>query len=132
MPPLDVDFSYGKKGNTEQQINKSAEFRQAIYENFFTRRKDAQFELLNVLLLKSQITSFPPIFYTYRRLLFISIDEVYKIGYFFHYSIFPSIFRLTRILFKQFDKYQNISEFFCKLNCKLWRSTKLKFIEPHL
>ena len=48
-----------EKDNTKQQINKFAEFRQAVYDNFFTRRKDAQFELVDALLLKSQITSFP-------------------------------------------------------------------------
>jgi hypothetical protein len=48
-----------EKDNTKQQISKLAKFRQAIYENFFTRRKDAQFELLDALLLRDQITSFP-------------------------------------------------------------------------
>jgi hypothetical protein len=48
-----------EKYNTEQQIGKFSEFRQAVYINFFTRRKDSQFELLDALLLKNQITSFP-------------------------------------------------------------------------
>jgi hypothetical protein len=48
-----------KENHTEQQISKVVEFRQAVYENFFTRRKDAQFELMDALLLKDQITSFP-------------------------------------------------------------------------
>ena len=47
------------RDNTELQISKLAEFRQAVYQNLFTRRKDAQFELLDALLLKDQITSFP-------------------------------------------------------------------------
>lgn len=48
-----------KKYNTDLQISKLVEFRQAIYQNGFTRRKDAQFELLDALVLKDQITSFP-------------------------------------------------------------------------
>jgi len=48
-----------EKDNTDQQINKLIEFRQAVYQNGFTRRKDAQFELLDALVLKDQITSFP-------------------------------------------------------------------------
>ena len=48
-----------EKDNTDQQISKLIEFRQAIYKNGFTRRKDAQFELLDALVLKEQITSFP-------------------------------------------------------------------------
>jgi hypothetical protein len=48
-----------EKDNTDQQISKLVEFRQAIYQNGFTRRKDAQFELLDALVLKDQITSFP-------------------------------------------------------------------------
>lgn len=48
-----------EKDNTKQQISKFVELHQAIYENFLTRRKDAQFELLDALDLKDQITSFP-------------------------------------------------------------------------
>ncbi len=48
-----------KENHTEQQISKFVEFRQAIYENGFTRRWDAQFELLDALLIKDQIASFP-------------------------------------------------------------------------
>lgn len=48
-----------EKDNTNQQISKLVEFRQAIYQNGFTRRKDAQFELMDALVLKDQITSFP-------------------------------------------------------------------------
>ena len=35
-----------EKDNTDHQISKFIEFRQAIYESGFIRRKDAQFELL--------------------------------------------------------------------------------------
>jgi len=45
--------------HTEQQISKFVDFRQAIYKKGFTRRRDAQFELLDALLLKDQIASFP-------------------------------------------------------------------------
>jgi hypothetical protein len=48
-----------EKDNTDHQISKLVEFRQAVYQNGFTRRKDAQFELLDALVLKDQITSFP-------------------------------------------------------------------------
>jgi hypothetical protein len=48
-----------EKDNTDQLINKLIEIRQAVYQNGFTRRKDAQFELLDALVLKDQITSFP-------------------------------------------------------------------------
>ncbi len=47
------------KSDTEKQISKLTEFRQAIYQCCFTRRRDAQFELLDALLLKDHITSFP-------------------------------------------------------------------------
>jgi hypothetical protein len=45
--------------NTDHQISKFVEFRQAIYQNGLIRRKDAQAELLDALLLKDQIASFP-------------------------------------------------------------------------
>ena len=48
-----------EKDNTDQQISKLVEFRQAIYQNGFTRRKDAQFELLDALVLKDQNSPFP-------------------------------------------------------------------------
>ncbi len=48
-----------EKSDTEKQISKLTEFRQAIYEHGFSRRRDAQFELLDALLVKDQIASFP-------------------------------------------------------------------------
>lgn len=48
-----------KKNHTENQINRLTEFRQAIYKHGFLRRRDAQCELLDALLLKDQIASFP-------------------------------------------------------------------------
>ena len=48
-----------EKDNTDQQISKLIEFRQTVYESGFIRRKDAQFELLDALVLKDQTTSFP-------------------------------------------------------------------------
>ena len=48
-----------KEINTEKQISRLTEFRQAIYEHGFLRRRDAQYELLDALLLKDQIASFP-------------------------------------------------------------------------
>jgi hypothetical protein len=53
-----------EKDNTEKQINKLVEFRQDIYENCFTRRKDVQFELVDARLLKSQINSFHVLSYS--------------------------------------------------------------------
>ena len=44
---------------TDIKISKLGEFRQAIYEHGFSRRRDAQSELLDAVLLKDQITSFP-------------------------------------------------------------------------
>jgi len=48
-----------EKDNTDQQISKFIEFRQAVYESCLTHRRDTHFELLDVLVLKDQITSFP-------------------------------------------------------------------------
>ncbi len=42
-----------------EQFNSLIEFRQAIYDQGFTRAKDAQFELLDALLLGQPIRSFP-------------------------------------------------------------------------
>lgn len=44
---------------TDSKISKLGEFRQAIYEHGFLRRRDAQYELLDALLLRDQIASFP-------------------------------------------------------------------------
>jgi len=43
-----------EKDNTDQQISKFIEFRQALYQDGFTRRKDAQSELLDAFMLKDQ------------------------------------------------------------------------------
>ena len=48
-----------EQSNTEKQISRLTEFRQAIYEHGFLRRRDAQYELMDALLLKDQIASFP-------------------------------------------------------------------------
>ena len=42
-----------------EQFNKLIEFRQAIYDHGLTGAKDAQFELLDALLLSPAIRSFP-------------------------------------------------------------------------
>jgi hypothetical protein len=44
---------------TEKQINILSEFRQALYDSAFTDRRDALFELLDALLLKGPMPSFP-------------------------------------------------------------------------
>jgi len=41
------------------QFNKLIEFRQAIYDHGLTRARDAQFELVDALLLSPPIRSFP-------------------------------------------------------------------------
>ena len=44
---------------TQEHLNKLADFRQALYESGMTRARDAQFELLDALLLSPPIQSFP-------------------------------------------------------------------------
>jgi hypothetical protein len=44
---------------TEKHFNNLIQFRQAIYEHGLTKRKDAQFELLDSLVLSGPIRSFP-------------------------------------------------------------------------
>ena len=44
---------------TQEQLNKLIEFRQTVYDQFFTARQDAQFELLDALLVKGKVPSFP-------------------------------------------------------------------------
>jgi hypothetical protein len=48
-----------KTHSTEKQINTLSEFRQALYDVAFTDRRDALFELLDALLLKGPMPSFP-------------------------------------------------------------------------
>ena len=43
---------------TQKHINKIIEFRQALYEHIFARRRDALFETLDALLLASPVASF--------------------------------------------------------------------------
>ena len=43
---------------TKENINKIIEFRQAIYENGLTARRDAQFDLLDALVSQGQVSSF--------------------------------------------------------------------------
>ena len=45
--------------STEKQLNKLSEFRQILYQRVFTARRDALFELLDALLLKGPVPSFP-------------------------------------------------------------------------
>ena len=42
-----------------QQFNKLIEFRQAIYDHALTQARDAQFELVDALLLSAPIHTFP-------------------------------------------------------------------------
>ena len=43
----------------QEQLNKIIEFRQTIYDQFFTIRQDTQFELLDALIVKGKVPSFP-------------------------------------------------------------------------
>jgi hypothetical protein len=45
--------------STQEQLKKITEFRQEIYDEIFRQRRDAQFELLDALLHKGQVASFP-------------------------------------------------------------------------
>lgn len=45
--------------STQEQLNKLIEFRQTVYDQFLTARRDAQFETLDALLLKGRVPSFP-------------------------------------------------------------------------
>jgi hypothetical protein len=45
--------------DTQEQFNKLIEFRQAIYDRIFTARRDAQFQMLDALLSKGKVPSFP-------------------------------------------------------------------------
>jgi hypothetical protein len=47
------------KESTTQQLNNLIEFRQAVYERGLSRARDAQFELIDALLLSGSIRSFP-------------------------------------------------------------------------
>lgn len=44
---------------TQEQLNKLTEFRQKVYDQVFTVRRDAQFELLDALVSKGKMPSFP-------------------------------------------------------------------------
>ena len=44
---------------TTKQFNKIIDFRQSIYEHALTKERDAQFELVNALLLSDKLQSFP-------------------------------------------------------------------------
>lgn len=48
-----------KPHSTDKHINNLIEFRQAVYQNGFTRLRDVQFELVDALLLSWPIRSFP-------------------------------------------------------------------------
>ncbi len=45
--------------STETHLNKLIEFRQALYDHAFTKRRDAQFELLDALSSRDPVRSFP-------------------------------------------------------------------------
>ena len=47
------------QANTQEQFSRLIEFRQAIYDRFLTARKDAQFQLMDALLSKGRVPSFP-------------------------------------------------------------------------
>ena len=47
-----------QKQSTTEQINNLIEFRQAIYENGLTDYRDAQFELIDALLVNQRANSF--------------------------------------------------------------------------
>jgi hypothetical protein len=47
------------KTTTQENLNKIIEFRQAIYEQIFSKRRDAMFEAWDAMLIKGTITSFP-------------------------------------------------------------------------
>jgi hypothetical protein len=46
------------QNSSQEQLNKLIEFRQIVYNQFLTVRRDAQFELVDALLLKGQVPSF--------------------------------------------------------------------------
>jgi hypothetical protein len=48
-----------KRVSTTEQFNKLTEFRQAVYRHGFAKARDAQFELVDALLLSRHIRSFP-------------------------------------------------------------------------
>ena len=45
--------------STNKHINNLIEFRQALYQHGFTMLKDAQFELVDALLMSGPVRSFP-------------------------------------------------------------------------
>lgn len=47
------------QSSTDQHLNNLIEFRQAVYQHGLTKQRDAQFELLDALLLSPPIRSFP-------------------------------------------------------------------------
>jgi hypothetical protein len=47
-----------QKQSTKEQVNNLIEFRQAIYDNGLTDYRDAQFELLDALLVNQRANSF--------------------------------------------------------------------------
>lgn len=47
------------QSSTNQHLNRLRDFRQAIYQQGLTRRRDAQFQLLDALLLSGPVKSFP-------------------------------------------------------------------------
>lgn len=48
-----------KQETTQENLNKIIEFRQAIYEQFFGKRRDALFEAWDAMLIQGTLTSFP-------------------------------------------------------------------------
>src|SRR5512137_2295822 len=45
--------------STQEHINRLTEFRQAIYSHAFSQRRDVQFEIVDALLLKGRVASWP-------------------------------------------------------------------------
>lgn len=66
--------------STDQHLNNLIEFRQALYQHGFPRRRDAQFELVDALLLSPPIRSFPelsqsPVFRRHWPSVYAAVEE---------------------------------------------------------
>lgn len=57
--PWVENWSMDTQKTTQEQLNKIIEFRQTVYSDIFTARRDAQFELVEALLSKGKVASFP-------------------------------------------------------------------------
>ena len=57
--PWVENLSMNSHKTTQEQFNKIIEFRQRLYRDIFTARRDSQFELVEALLSKGKVASFP-------------------------------------------------------------------------